>query len=230
MARQNNNYENATHFSYSDYKKKTNKKENKDLVIFLSVFVISLLVILGFAKILSPNVDLGIANIEQETSYDEDESITNVDNRLNNIKDEDDGVVKSDSDMFSPELDEKVILPVTKSKPISVQEDTKKVQEKIEETTSAKKEDTKAPVAKSNPATSSKPVTAKVVVGYYSTEQQANVAKSIMHDAGVSYTPIVKNLGGYYSLQMGVYSSKEKAQQVVNDLLKNNFPARMLVE
>ena len=33
---------------------------------------------------------------------------------------------------------------------------------------------------------------AKVVVGYYATEKQAEVAKSIMQDAGVNTTPVVK--------------------------------------
>ena len=73
-------------------------------------------------------------------------------------------------------------------------------------------------------------VNAKVVVGYYATEKQAEVAKSIIQDAGVGVSPVVKNLGGYYTLQVGSYSSREKAQQAANNLLKNNFPARVIVD
>ena len=37
-------------------------------------------------------------------------------------------------------------------------------------------------------------VNAKVVVGYYASEKQAEVAKSIIQDAGLGVTPLVKNL------------------------------------
>jgi len=70
------------------------------------------------------------------------------------------------------------------------------------------------------------PVVTRVVVGSYATEKQAEVAKSIIQDAGLGITPVVKNIGGYYTLQVGSYSSKEKAQQVMNNLLRSNFPAR----
>ena len=51
-----------------------------------------------------------------------------------------------------------------------------------------------------------------------------------MQDAGVNTTPVVKNLGGYYTLQVGAYTSREKAQQAANNLLKSNFPARVITE
>ena len=73
-------------------------------------------------------------------------------------------------------------------------------------------------------------IVAKVVVGYYATDKQAEVAKSIIQDAGLGITPIVKNMGGYYTLQVGSYSSKERAQRAANELLKANFPARVVVE
>ena len=56
---------------------------------------------------------------------------------------------------------------------------------------------------------------------------QAEVAKSIIQDAGLGVSPIVKNIGGSYTLQVGVYSTHERAQQEVNSLLKSNFPARI---
>ena len=52
---------------------------------------------------------------------------------------------------------------------------------------------------------------AKVVVGYYATEKQAEVAKSIMQDAGVNTTPVVKNLEVIILLQVGAYTSREKS-------------------
>ena len=74
------------------------------------------------------------------------------------------------------------------------------------------------------------PIVACIVMAWYvkyTTDKQAEVAKSIIQDAGLGITPVVKNIGGSYTLQVGVYSSREKAQQEVNNLLKSNFPARV---
>ena len=71
---------------------------------------------------------------------------------------------------------------------------------------------------------------AKVIVGYYTTAEQAEVAKSIILDAGLNIEPFIKNIGGAYTLQVASFTSREKAQNVANELLKNNFPARVIVE
>ena len=73
-------------------------------------------------------------------------------------------------------------------------------------------------------------VTSKVVVGYYSSKEQAEVAKGIIAESGLNISPFVRSIGGAYTIQVGSYSTREKAQAVVNDLLKNNYPARILVE
>jgi len=253
MLRESNKYNNdSTHFSYRDYRQKVKKRGNKDVTIFISVFIIGLLIILGFVKILSPNVDVGIASDEDLTQYEDDNTYqSSVDNRLKKFQDEDSG--KGD-EIFSPELDEKVVLPSQTKKStgeieaesqkekVQQHKETTPVQEKVKEVVeqkpqkqeaqkpiSAPKIATPAPVAK--PVATNEPiVNAKVVVGYYATEKQAEVAKTIIQDAGLGVTPIVKNMNGYYTLQVGSYNSKEKAQQSANNLLKSNFPARVIVE
>jgi cell division protein FtsN len=135
--------------------------------------------------------------------------------------------------MFSPELDEKVVLPTRQHKTVGQIEAENSVKEAEQQETSQEIKETKVPpVVKETvvPSSPEKSVNAKVVVGYYATEKQAEVAKSIIQDAGLSVTPIVKNLGGYYTLQVGSYSSKEKAQQAANNLLKSNFPARVILD
>ena len=146
--------------------------------------------------------------------------------------------------MFSPELDEKVILPQQKRKTVGqmeaelakVQDAVKNNQPEVEKIDSQKNKQSSVtkPVQQApKPQSAMAPeqiINAKVVVGYYATEKQAEVAKSIIQDAGLGVTPIVKNLGGYYTLQVGSYSSREKAQQAANGLLKSNFPARVIVE
>lgn len=221
--------ETPSHFSYKDYKKKVKKSPNRDVMVFASVFIIGLLIILGFAKILSPNVDVAISKESDIVASEDDNTSSIIDDRLRKLKQEDEGKKIEDEEMFSPELDEKVIIPTKQRKTVGEIEaeqvkNSEPVQKQSEATEPPKEKELKqAP----QPA---QIVNAKVVVGYYATEKQAEVAKSILQDAGVGVTPIVKNLGGYYTLQVGSYSSKEKAQQAANSLLKSNFPARVITD
>lgn len=253
MLKDTDRYENSSHFTYSDYKRKVKKSPNKDLRIFVSVFIVGVLIILGFAKILSPNVDVAITNENENAASsaisDSDEEANNsvIDDRLKHIKMEDEGKKVGDNDMFSPELDEKVVLPNHKKKTTGQMEaemaDYMNAQKAEQQ---QPKQDVKPQVVDNHKTTATAPapqekkiqstpqpaqiVNARVVVGYYATEKQAEVAKSIIQDAGVGVSPVVKNLGGYYTLQVGSYSSREKAQQAANNLLKNNFPARVIVD
>jgi len=240
MLKDTDKFENSSHFSYDDYKKKTHKSPNKDVMVFASVFIVALLIILGFAKILSPNVDVGITKESDVsvTDYDNDIQTSLIDERLRNLKMEDEGKKAGDEEMFSPDLDERVILPNRTRKSVGqIEAENSLLQQQKEERVLTEE----APENKTQTAQQSQPapkpvaqpeqiVNARVVVGYYATDKQAEVAKSIIQDAGLGVTPIVKNLGGYYTLQVGSYSSKEKAQQAANNLLKSNFPARVIVE
>ena len=228
---------NTTHISYSEYKKNMKKKSNKDATVFISVFIIGVLIILGFAKILSPNVDVGIADDDEysqieEENYDNDTNQNNVDARLKMLQMEDTGKSEDDEEMFSPNLDEKVVLPSRLKKTVGQMEaemlntKTQKAEEPIIINNSVQKESKQL---EQTPAPS-QIINAKVVVGYYATDKQAEVAKSILQEAGIGLNPIVKNMNGYYTLQVGSYSTKEKAQQAANNLLKSNFPARVILE
>lgn len=228
-----------THFSYDDYRKKVKRGSYKDLTVFISVLVIGILIFLGFAKIFSPNVDVSIADNEEYSDFEDETPQGSVDERLKHLKAEDENGISGDG-IFTPELDEKVVLPKQMKKTVGEMEaemqneklQQSKAEEPSKENSHEEKEDkSKAnPVAKTDsksPAPAPKTANYRVVVGYYATEKQAEVAKSIIQDAGLGVTPIVKNLGGSYTLQVGVFSSKEKAQQEVNSLLKSNFPARI---
>ncbi len=250
MLKDTDKYEASAHFSYNEYKKKVKKSPNKDVMVFFSVFVIGVLIILGFVKILSPNVDVAISVDNEVASVEDDEDTTAasvVDERLRRLKLEDEGKKEGDEEMFSPELDEKVVLPNQHRKTVGEIEaekanmlnvkDLEEANDKVtSETQTVNKQENIQDIQKTQPPVpkhQSMPeqiVNAKVVVGYYATEKQAEVAKSIIQDAGLGVTPMVKNLGGYYTLQVGAYTSREKAQQAANNLLKSNFPARVIVE
>lgn len=227
---------NGTHFSYEDYRKKVKKTSYKDFIVFLSVLIIGILIFLGFAKILSPNVDVEIADKEEYSDIEEDNTQQGViDERLKHLQAEDDAKAvespKEDS-LFVPELDEAIVLPTQIKKTIGEMEDEmlndKNKKEKVEAPKKENLTDIKPPAHHETKAPAPVAVSSyRVVVGSYATEKQAEVAKSIMSDAGLGITPIIKNIGGTYTLQVGVFSTKEKAQQSVNNLLKNNFPARI---
>lgn len=198
------------HITYKEYQKKVTKKPNEGIAFFVSVFFILLLLFLGIAKQISPEIDVVIGDNNSKANLTDDEK-DSIDERLKLLQMEDNG-----ENIFSPELDEKVVVPEKKEKEENAEKEIK----------SAEKEATPSPSETAAEA----PVVSKVVVGYYQTKDQAEVAKSIILESGLNINPFVRSIGGAYTIQVGSYSSREKAQSLVNDLLRNNYPARIITE
>ena len=247
---------NPEHISYREYKKRLSKNPHQNFVLFISAFFILLLAFLGMAKIMSPDVDIAIGD-EPEVTYEQEGIVRgNVDDRLKRIQDEDNGLGASAESTLQPELDEKVVIPEKKqeSEPLKVQEDLPVVLEhtKPQERHSAQNNENNvqtqpkkveefktqddltrpnaAPVPPASLLSSAAPKTYKVYVGNYASAAQAEVAKGIISESNVGVNPFVKNVNGSYTLQAGSCSSSDKANSVANDLLKNNFPARVVAE
>lgn len=222
----------TSHISYKEYQKKLSKNPNEGIIIFVSAFFILLLLFLGIAKQISPEVDVSIGD-EQVNTEEEQLEKGEIDERLKLLQEEDNEKSKEE-ETFAPELDEKVVLPEQEKK--ENKEDTskeetitlpdKEANPKPEETASP------APAAKSDMTQQNQvqKTPAKVVVGYYNTKEQAEVAKGIIAESGLNISPFVRNIGGAYTIQVGSYTTREKAQSVVNDLLRNNYPARIIME
>ena len=225
------------YMSYSRYKKKKNTTSKKSVLIFVTTFFATLLVFTVIAGSLSPNVDVTIGD---DTSMEAKESGLGVkrfiDDRLKMIQMEDNGAGVSSRvvedkkaagyqdesfDSFSRELDEKVQLPSQNTSEPEVA--TQKVSVKTKTPPRPSKNDDL-----STPFVS--PTMSKVFVGYYNTVDQAKVAQGILLDSGLNVTPFVRDLGGAYTLQVGSYSSRAKADSLTSELLKNNFPARVIQE
>ena len=212
-----------SHISYKEYQKKVTKKPNEGIIIFVSAFFILLLLFLGIAKQLSPEIDVGIGDDESSTSTEEiaDADKTSVDDRLRLLQQEDEGKKVQDN-TFATELDEKVVLPDQKkndNSDIATQEAV----------TLSDKSANPRPVVAPKPVVSQQ-ASAKVVVGYYTTKEQAEVAKGIIAESGLNISPYVRNIGGAYTIQVGSYATREKAQSIANELLRNNYPARIIME
>lgn len=215
-----------SHISYKEYQKKVTKKPNEGIIIFVSAFFILLLLFLGIAKQLSPEIDVSIGDDENATSAEEVTDKTSVDDRLKLLQQEDEGK-KAQDETFATDLDEKVVLPERKNQSGEANHDTQS-----EAVTLPDKSANPKPVATSSPAPKqqTQSASAKVVVGYYTTKEQAEVAKGIISESGLNISPYVRNIGGAYTIQVGSYTTREKAQSIANELLRNNYPARIIME
>ena len=221
-------FEKPSHVSYKEYKRKLETNPNEGIILFVSAFFVLLLIFLGVAKQLSPDVDVSIGDNYDNTA-NEEVSKGSVDDRLRLIQMEDNSYTSDET--FSPELEEKVVLPEHKHQATEEQEEEPIILEPhkpVEHTTEAVQPVTQPAAQSAKPAVPE--VNAKVIVGYYATAEQAEVAKGIIQEAGLNVQPFVKNIGAAYTLQVGSFSSREKAQSVANDLLKNNSPARIIIE
>lgn len=219
----------SSHISYNDYQKKVTGKSSDGIAIFASAFFILLLLFLGIAKQISPEVDVSIGNDENSNSESIGVEKSAIDERLKLLQMEDEGK----NDIFAAELEEKVVIPSDNKKKIKEEESFEENKEEIkaEREANPKPEATSAPEPKIvTPPAAPQGTASKVVVGYYSTKEQAEVAKDIIAESGLNISPFVRAIGGAYTIQVGSYSSREKAQNVANELLRNNYPARIITE
>lgn len=226
------------------YKKSKNVTAQNILTVFTTTFLIMLVFFIGAAKHITPSVDVAIG---EDAATDAKESGLGVkgfiDNRLKAIQSEDMSSIQrkmeekinskfeeDDEDYFSSNLEEKVKIPVKKVKQevVLALKDEEKLDSPIKKPTTVPQP--KPKVSSENgedPVTTYTP-TIKVVVGSYQSLEQAKVAQSILQEANLGVSPFIKNVHGAYTLQVGSFSSEEKAQALTNELLKNNFPARII--
>ena len=222
-----------SHISYKVYQKKVTKNPNEGIIVFVSAFFILLLLFLGIAKQISPEVDVSIGDDNTSAEQTEELDKSSVDERLKLLQDEDSQATAKEDNTFADELDEKVVIPEDK-KAENQPADNAVSEEPItlaDKEANPKPSETASPAPKT-PAVQPQPAqpTSKVVVGYYATKEQAEVAKGIIAESGMNISPFVRSIGGAYTIQVGSYTTREKAQSVVNDLLRNNYPARIISE
>lgn len=248
----------TSHISYKDYKKMLKSSNKKyGLRLFFWAFCILLLIFLGIAKTMSPDVEITLGDDSsntETTTMETDEYMPRgeIDDRLRAIQMEDDASPLG-SDNLSVEDGEKVSIPEhNKSEAVenrlpeellgqkAVKDVVGHVQSPVEglnrQDTSAHQVQQNHPSQTAAPAPAAAPtpavptVTARVIVGNYPTTEQAEVAKGILQEAGLGVTPFVRKMGSGYTLQVASYSSKEKAMSVAESLLNQNFPAKVIVE
>ena len=213
------------YMNYSKYKKDKKNNYQSLFLLFLTAFLVMLLFFTAVARHLSPEVDIAIGDEEEVEPKETGLGVKRfIDDRLKFIQQEDQGVVKQaidkkvedetikermTEDTLVPELDEKVVIPYA----IQKQEVEKPVQ-KVEK----------------KPVTPTYNKILKVCVGKYATVEQARVAQSILQDSDVGVSSFIKMVNGSYTLQVGSFTERSKAEQLLNELLRNSFPARIIQE
>lgn len=234
------------YLSYDRYKKKQKNETSKSgVLVAVTTFFVALLLFTVVAKGLSPNVDVTIGDDSGTDAKETGLGVKKfIDERLKMIQMEDSSAgvsLKEDSkeipgyddesfNKFSRQQEEKINLPSKSDKQVKSDEDSVEEEAITLSTPSRSAHTPPRPTSKdlSTPFVSQK--MAKVYVGRYATLEQAKVAQGILLDSGVNITPFVKDMGGSYTLQVGSYSSRAKADGLASELLRNNFPARVVQE
>ena len=241
--------EKHSEYQYTNrYKKQKNVTAQNILTVFTTTFLIMLVFFIGAARHITPNVDVAIGEDSAVDAKDSGLGVKGfIDNRLKAIQSEDISTIQKkieekvnskfeeddEDNYFSKELEEKVKIPVKKVKQevtLNLKDDEKLDSPIVKPTAvpqpkpkvSAENKDISAPTP-----TAYTP-TIKVLVGNYQTIEQAKVAQSILQESNLGVSPFVKNVRGTYTLQVGSFSSEEKAQALADELLKHNFPARII--
>lgn len=235
-----------SHMSYKEYKKKVAKNKTQTLMMFISIFFVLLLIFLGFAKLMSPDVDIAIGDENVATELDANNTeysrTGNIDDRLKALQAEDEAVSTNEDAKTEdaglvkiPEINKKMseLSQETAEDAITLDEEpVKKQPAESQQPAASQPSNAPAPAATETPhtTTTAPTISARVVVGFYNTQAQASVAKGILQEAGLGVTPHIKPMGSGYTLQVGAYSSKEAANNLANKLLLNNYPARVIIE
>lgn len=235
--------------SYDRYKKKKKTDSKNGMLIFVTTFFATLLVFTVVAKELSPNVDVSIGDDSQTDIKENGLGVKKfIDERLKMIQMEDNSAGVSTKDKNSNGYDDASFNKYSKT--VQEVQDSKQTKDIYDEPISLpsskqnkkQTQDSNAPTAtppRPNSSDAYKPFDApvpkasgisKVYVGRYSTIDQAKVAQEILIDSGLNYSPFIKNLGGYYTLQIGSYTNRATANAVMTQLQQNSFPARISSE
>lgn len=226
-----------------DRKKKT--RQNKLLYIFLLTFFVSLVTMIYLATALTPDIDVDV-NTDNESSVSEI-SHQEIDSRLKDIQQDDQNTTTTGrieiedetSDLLSnlkKMKEETIAKQLDKEESIEIQDDedpmkpitiTQKPKLASPEYTRQKSQTTESKT-QTKQATTTK--MAKVYVGRYTDFEQAIKVQNALINASLASSPFIKNLGGYYVIQVGSFANHQTAQNIAENLITNGYSARMVLE
>ena len=184
-------------------------------------------------KSVSPNIDLDngdehVASMNQrgdeENEEDNDSIRSQIDQRLKMIQNEEEMPGVSDRGY---ESDEELVERLR-----SNEEQTKKVEvEKVKKTGAETQNDIKIEPISLPTVEAPKPNTvSKIYIGQYSDMQKAIDMQNNIINSGVSVTPIIKEVNGYYTIQVGAFTNYDSAKNLAVQLENAGFSAKIVKE
>lgn len=230
--------------------KNLQKAKNKRTVyMFFATFFFSMFIVGFVIKALSPKVDVEIGDdvqSSQETATDEQTPAAGVDNRLKWIQFEDNmpGASKkfvdssttqaTGTDASVKSLDQK-INEFRNGDKADMQQSQMQTQQQQMASQTQKTQRYSAPkpssaeVARSvNNSSHSSTRPTKVYIGYYTSVDQAISVQNKLIDSDLNASPFVKEVNGYYVVQVGSYSNRAKAQSLYSQVSGMGLPAKMV--
>lgn len=225
----------------SSRKQKVNRA--KLLFVFVSTFFAVLISFLVIARMVTPNVDIPEAATEEEEDSSENDSFRRrIDARLLGILEEEKGPQQSevndskdqsatDHDKTAQRQDEAFDDSDKVTNKTSFDDDFFKDNNKTSPSSSPApglRPDTPAPPvpSRTNRLTAADTTahqetispTYKVLVGSYSTPEEARLQAKDMTSQGYNVTPFVRLINGRYAVQVGSFNDVEKARSTANNL------------
>lgn len=214
-------------------KKRKQKSALGYILLFAVVFLSALWGLSYIVKSYSPDVDVSIGNNEALILEENETEIKTVDERLKWIQMEDELPTVS---IKVPDEERKKIKIFGKSIPDSIKitvEEKKSIKNDIYQKNENKKqtldfrlknpvdEQIVRPVSKQRPSTIT-----KVYVGKYETIEEAMKMQSKIAGDAPETIPFIKSVNGKYVVQIGSFSDKEKALQLVEEMSNKGYNAR----
>ena len=218
-------------FGYKKYLKPKEKKDISILKLFCGTFVLMLVVFTIIINCFTPDVDVSIGDSTNEMSEAENNIYLKkfVDNRLLEIQQEDQN--------STPAIEDKSRETITDEKAKEIvdaaenNEETALKPVELNVTVPEIKIVTPQEVAQATvPVTHELNLTYRVYIGHYNTYDQVKIAKDIVNETDPTLQPVIKEVSGGYTLQAGVFKSKNAAMALTTSLLNEHLPARMVSE
>lgn len=219
------------YLSYDRYKKKRDSNPKRIFSLFIGTFLVSVVAIFTLASFMAPEVDVTIGDDVEVEEKNIGLGVRQfVDDRLRKIEMDDLGhtslTSSTEEESISDTSDieeEKIDLPINKVEKVEVKP---KEEPEVKTSYEAPRPDKNEIVLQVEP----KKTVYKVYVGKYENSIQATVAKELLLDSGMDVSPFVKNVSGVYTLQIGSFLEKTRADNIANDLTRNGFSARVVQE
>ncbi len=237
----------------SDRKKKS--QQNKLVFIFLSTFFITLITLIYLATAFTPKIDIEVNDTQAQAEQipQDDENMVaeveykSIDSRLKDIQLDDKYLIQTDqqetSDIIAnlKKMKEEAIAKQIKNEDAPSAESIGEIQApsfdviKLEPpklatpqySTQQKTLSVSQPVKKVSTTTTKM---TKVYVGKYADFEQAALVQDALVKSSLVSAPFIKNLNGYYVVQVGSFSNMEAAQNVAELLISNGYSAKMVLE